>query len=110
MVTMAVRQTNLGQNPNEPNLLDVISPDRYTLYRTQPDAIRRTMRCELVGAQLLMAQPQKLRLSKSRTLYPDVVETLNAARTLVEDNFEVMVYTSDDPLIALESKRLVVLL
>jgi thiazole synthase len=41
-------------------------------------------------------------ISKSRTLYPDVVETLSAARTLVDDGFEVMVYTSDDPLIALE--------
>ena len=105
-VTMAVRRTNLGQNPNEPNLLDVISPDRYTLLpntagcHTAGDAVRtcRLARELLDGHNLVKLEV----ISKSRTLYPDVVETLSAARTLVEDNFEVMVYTSDDPLIALE--------
>ena len=105
-VTMAVRRTNLGQNPNEPNLLDVISPDRYTLLpntagcHTADDAVRtwRLARELLDGPNLVKLEV----ISKSRTLYPDVVETLNAACTLVEDNFEVMVYTSDDPLIALE--------
>ena len=105
-VTMAVRRTNLGQNPNEPNLLDVISPDRYTLLpntagcHTADDAVRtcRLARELLDGHNLVKLEV----ISKSRTLYPDVVETLSAARTLVEDNFEVMVYTSDDPLIALE--------
>lgn len=106
VVTMAVRRTNLGQNPNEPNLLDVISPDRYTLLpntagcHTAGDAVRtcRLARELLDGHNLVKLEV----ISKSRTLYPDVVETLSAARTLVEDNFEVMVYTSDDPLIALE--------
>ncbi|CAI8317698.1 MAG: thiazole synthase [Litorivicinaceae bacterium] len=106
VVTMAVRRTNLGQNPNEPNLLDVISPDRYTLLpntagcHTADDAVRtcRLARELLDGHNLVKLEV----ISKSRTLYPDVVETLSAARTLVEDNFEVMVYTSDDPLIALE--------
>ncbi|HAN81114.1 MAG: thiazole synthase [Gammaproteobacteria bacterium] len=106
MVTMAVRRTNLGQNPNEPNLLDVISPDRYTLLpntagcRTADDAVRtcRLARELLDGHNLVKLEV----ISESRTLYPDVVETLRAARTLVEDNFEVMVYTSDDPLIATE--------
>ena len=105
-VTMAVRRTTLGQHPNEPNLLDVISPDRYTLLpktagcHTADDAVRtcRLARELLDGHNLVKLEV----ISKSRTLYPDVVETLNAARTLVEDNFEVMVYTSDDPLIALE--------
>ena len=106
VVTMAVRRTNLGQNPNEPNLLDVISPDRYTLLpntagcHTADDAVRtcRLARELLDGHNLVKLEV----ISKSRTLYPDVVETLNAARTLVEDRFEVMVYTSDDPLIASE--------
>jgi thiazole synthase len=106
VVTMAVRRTNLGQNPNEPNLLDVISPDRYTLLpntagcHTADDAVRtcRLARELLDGHNLVKLED----ISKSRTLYPDVVETLSAARTLVDDGFEVMVYTSDDPLIALE--------
>ena len=106
VVTMAVRRTNLGQNPNEPNLLDVISPDRYTLLpntagcHTADDAIRtcRLARELLDGHQLVKLEV----ISRSRTLYPDVVETLNAARILVNEGFEVMVYTSDDPLIAIE--------
>ena len=106
VVTMAVRRTNLGQNPNEPNLLDVISPDRYTLLpntagcHTADDAVRtcRLARELLDGHNLVKLEV----ISKSRTLYPDVVETLSAARTLVKDRFEVMVYTSDDPLIASE--------
>ena len=106
VVTMAVRRTNLGQNPNEPNLLDVISPDRYTLLpntagcHTADDAIRtcRLARELLDGHQLVKLEV----ISRSRTLYPDVVETLNAARILVNEGFEVMDYTSDDPLIAIE--------
>ena len=106
VVTMAVRRTNLGQNSNEPNLLDVISPDRYTLLpntagcHTADDAVRtcRLARELLDGHNLVKLEV----ISKSRTLYPDVVETLKAARTLVKDRFEVMVYTSDDPLIATE--------
>ena len=106
VVTMAVRRTNLGQNPNEPNLLDVISPDRYTLLpntagcHTAEDAVRtcRLARELLDGHQLVKLEV----ISRSRTLYPDVFETLNAARALVDEGFEVMVYTSDDPLIALE--------
>ena len=88
MVTMAVRRTNLGQNPNDPNLLDVISPDRYTLLpntagcRTADDAVRtcRLARELLDGHNLVKLEV----ISESRTLYPDVVETLRAARTLVD--------------------------
>ena len=106
VVTIAVRRTNLGQNPDEPNLLDVISPDRYTLLpntagcHTADDAVRtcRLARELLDGHQLVKLEV----ISRSRTLYPDVVETLNAARILVNEGFEVMVYTSDDPLIAME--------
>ena len=106
IVTMAVRRTNLGQNPKEPNLLDAISPDRYTLLpntagcHTADDAVRT---CQLARELLDGHNLVKLEvISKSRTLYPDVVETMSAARTLVDDDFEVMVYTSDDPLIAIE--------
>lgn len=104
VVTMAVRRTNLGQNPDEPNLLDVISPDEYVLLpntagcHTADEAVRtcRLARELLDGHNLVKLEV----ISKSRTLYPDVVETLAAAKTLVAEGFEVMVYTSDDPLIA----------
>jgi thiazole synthase len=106
VVTMAVRRTNLGQDPKSPNLLDVISPDRYTLLpntagcHTAVDAVRtcRLARELLDGHNLVKLEV----ISASRTLYPDVVETLEAARVLVKEGFEVMVYTSDDPLIAKE--------
>lgn len=110
VVTMAVRRTNLGQSTDEPNLLDVISPDRYQLLpntagcHTARDAVRtcRLARELLDGHTLVKLEV----ISQSRTLYPDVVETLSAAKTLVEEGFEVMVYTSDDPLIAIELERI----
>jgi thiazole synthase len=110
VVTMAVRRTNLGQDPNSPNLLDVISPDRYTLLpntagcHTALDAVRtcRLARELLDGHRLVKLEV----ISASRTLYPDVVETLEAARVLVKEGFEVMVYTSDDPLIAKELEEI----
>ena len=106
VVTMAVRRTNLGQDHKSPNLLDVISPDRYTLLpntagcHTALDAVRtcRLARELLDGHNLVKLEV----ISASLTLYPDVVETLEAARVLVKEGFEVMVYTSDDPLIAKE--------
>ncbi|MDC1319682.1 thiazole synthase [Litorivicinus sp.] len=110
VVTMAVRRTNLGQHPSEPNLLDVISPSKYTLLpntagcHTADDAVRtcRLARELLDGHRLVKLEV----ISKSRTLYPDVVETLSAAQTLVKEGFEVMVYTSDDPLIAIELEKI----
>ena len=106
VVTMAVRRTNLGHNPIDSYLFGVFSPDRYTLLpntagcHTADDAVRtcRLARELLDGHQLVKLEV----ISRSRTLYPDVVETLNAARILVNEGFEVMVYTSDDPLIAME--------
>ncbi len=104
IVTVAIRRTNIGQNPNEPNLLDVISPDKYTLlpntagcYTTE-DAVRtcRLARELLDGHNLVKLEV----LGDQKTLYPNVTETLRAAEILVKDNFDVMVYTSDDPLIA----------
>lgn len=103
IVTMAVRRTNLGQDPNQPNLLDVLPPSRYTLLPntagcyTADDAVRtcRLARELLEGHKLVKLEV----LGDARTLYPDVPATLEAARILVKDGFDVMVYTSDDPII-----------
>jgi thiazole synthase len=104
IVTVAIRRSNIGQNPGEPNLLDVLPPDRYTLLPntagcyTADDAVRtcRLARELLDGHRLVKLEV----LGDARTLYPDVVQTLKAAEILVADGFDVMVYTSDDPIIA----------
>ncbi|MFI3154807.1 MAG: sulfur carrier protein ThiS [Methylococcaceae bacterium] len=104
IVTVAIRRTNIGQNPGEPNLLDVISPDKYTILPntagcyTAEDAVR-TCRLgrELLGGHKLV----KLEvLADQLTLFPDVAETYAAAELLVKDGFDVMVYTNDDPIAA----------
>ena len=104
IITVAIRRTNIGQNANEPNLLDVISPKKYTILPntagcyTAEDAVRTCrLARELLGGHNLV----KLEvLGDEKTLFPDVVQTLKAAETLVNDGFDVMVYTSDDVLIA----------
>ncbi len=104
IVTVAIRRTNLGQSPNEPNLLDVLPPDRYTILPntagcyTAAEAVRtcRLARELLDGHTLVKLEV----LGDQKTLYPDVVQTLAAAETLVADGFQVMVYTSDDPILA----------
>ena len=103
IVTVAIRRTNIGQNPGEPNLLDALPPDRYTILPntagcyTADDAVRtcRLARELLDGHTLVKLEV----LGDTRTLFPDVVQTLKAAETLVADGFEVMVYTSDDPIL-----------
>ncbi|QSX78605.1 thiazole synthase [Agrilutibacter solisilvae] len=103
IVTVAIRRTNIGQNPGEPNLLDVLPPDRYTLLPntagcyTADDAVRtcRLARELLDGHRLVKLEV----LGDQKTLYPDVVQTLAAAEILVKDGFDVMVYTSDDPIL-----------
>lgn len=106
IVTFAVRRTNLGQDGTAPNLLDVVSPERFTLlpntagcYNAK-DAVRtcRLARELLDGHKLVKLEV----LGDDNTLYPNVVETLKAAETLVADGFDVMVYTSDDPIVARE--------
>ena len=104
IVTVALRRTNLGQNPGEPNLLDVIPPDRYTILPntagcyTAGDALRT---CRLARELLDDHRLVKLEvLGDQKTLYPDVPATLEAAEILVREGFEVMVYTSDDPIVA----------
>jgi thiazole synthase len=104
MITVAIRRVNLGQNKGEPNLLDVISPEKYTILPntagcyTAADAVRtcRMARELLDGHKLVKLEV----LGDQKTLYPNVTETLIAAEQLVADGFDVMVYTSDDPLIA----------
>ncbi|HQT43688.1 MAG TPA: thiazole synthase, partial [Halothiobacillus sp.] len=101
IVTVAIRRSNIGQNPGEPNLLDILTPDRYTILPntagcyTAEDAVRT---CKLARELLDGHNLVKLEvLGDAKTLYPDVVATLKAAEILVADGFEVMVYTSDDP-------------
>jgi thiazole synthase len=104
IVTVAIRRTNIGQNAGEPNLLDVLPPDRYTILPntagcyTAADAVRT---CQLARELLDGHSLVKLEvLGDERTLYPDVLQTLQAAEILVADGFQVMVYTSDDPILA----------
>ncbi|MGB3916545.1 thiazole synthase [Thiothrix litoralis] len=104
IITVAIRRTNIGQNKDEPNLLDVIPLDQYTLLPNTAgcynvdDAVRtcRLARELLNGHNLVKLEV----LGDVKTLYPDTIQTLKAAEILVKDGFDVMVYTSDDPLIA----------
>lgn len=106
IVTVAIRRTNIGQNKNEPNLLEVISPDKYTILPNTAgcfDAETAIRTCQLARELLDGHNLVKLEvLGDQDTLYPNVTETLVAARQLIDDGFEVMVYTSDDPIIAKE--------
>jgi len=102
IVTIAIRRTNIGQNPNEPSLLDVLPPSQFTLLPntagcyTADDAIRtlRLARELLDGHTLVKLEV----LGDAQTLFPNMPETLKAAKTLVKEGFEVMVYCSDDPI------------
>ncbi len=104
IVTVAVRRTNIGQTPGEPNLLDVLPPDKYTLLPntagcyTADDAIRtcRLARELLDGHDLVKLEV----LGDQKTLFPDIAETFKAADVLIKDGFKVMVYTNDDPIAA----------
>ncbi|MBE0440673.1 MAG: thiazole synthase [Psychrobacter sp.] len=106
IVTVAIRRVNIGQNSNEPNLLDVISPDKYTILPNTAgcfDAETAVRTCKLARELLGGHNLVKLEvLGDEKTLYPNVMETLKAAKVLIDDGFEVMVYTSDDPIVAQE--------
>ncbi|WP_029889017.1 thiazole synthase [Polycyclovorans algicola] len=103
IVTVALRRTNLGQLPGEPNLLDVLPPDQFTLLPntagcyTADDAVQtcRLARELLDGHKLVKLEV----LGDAQTLYPDMTATLAAAETLIKDGFDVMVYCSDDPIL-----------
>lgn len=104
IVTIALRRSNIGQDPNEPNLLEAVPPEHYTILPntagcfTAKDAVRtcRLARELLDGGNLVKLEV----IGDERTLYPDITGTLEAAETLVKEGFEVMAYTSDDPLVA----------
>lgn len=104
IVTVAIRRTNIGQNPDEPNLLEILPPDEFTILPntagcfTAEDAVRTCkLARELLGGQQLV----KLEvLGDQKTLFPDVSATLEAAEILIADAFDVMVYTNDDPILA----------
>jgi thiazole synthase len=104
IITIAIRRSNIGQHPGEPNLLEILPPEKYTILPNtagcySADEAVRTLRLArelLDGHDLCKLEV----LGDPHTLYPNVVETLRAAETLVKDGFKVMVYTSDDPIIA----------
>ena len=104
IITVAIRRTNIGQDENKPNLLDVISPEKYTILPNTAgcfnakDAVRtcRLARELLDGHSLVKLEV----LGDEKTLYPNITETLIAADELVQDGFDVMVYTNDDPIVA----------
>ncbi len=104
IVTVAIRRVNIGQDKNAPSMLEALPPSHYTLLPntagcyTADDAVRTCrLARELLGGHSLV----KLEvLGDQKTLFPDVVQTLHAAEKLVAENFQVMVYTSDDPILA----------
>jgi thiazole synthase len=104
IVTVAIRRTNIGQNPGEPNLLDFLSPDEYTILPNTAgcyDARSAVRTCKLARELLDGHDLVKLEvLADEKTLFPDVTATLEAAEELVKDGFKVMVYTNDDPIMA----------
>jgi thiazole synthase len=104
IITIAIRRSNIGQNPNEPSLLEILPPSKYTLLPntagcySAEDAVRtlRLARELLDGHSLVKLEV----LGDPQSLYPNVIETIAAAKMLVAEGFQVMVYTSDDPIIA----------
>ena len=106
VVTVAIRRTNIGQNKDEPNLLDFLNPKEFIILPNTAgcysvdDAIRT---CNLARELLDGHNLIKLEvLGDEKTLFPNMTQTLEAARVLVEDNFEVMVYCTDDPILCKE--------
>ncbi len=110
IITVAIRRTNIGQEPGQPSLLDVLPPSQYTILPntagcyTADDAVR-TLR---LARELLDGHPLvKLEvLGDKHTLFPDMPETLKAAGILVKDGFDVMVYCADDPIQAMRLEEL----
>ena len=110
MVTVAIRRINIGQDKKGLNLLDFISPEKYTILPntagcyTAKDAVRTCeIACELLeGSKLVKLEV----LSQSKNLYPNIIETLKASELLVNKGFKVMVYTTDDPIVAKELENI----
>ena len=110
IITVAIRRTNIGQNEGEPSLLDFVPPSRFTYLPntagcySADDAVRtlRLARELLDGHKLVKLEV----LGDPKTLYPNVIETLKAADVLIKEGFDVMVYTSDDPIVAKELENI----
>ncbi len=104
IVTVAIRRTNIGQNKDEASLLDVISPERYTILPNTAgcyDVETAVRTCRLARELLDGHKLVKLEvLGDEKTLYPDMPQTVLAAEELIKDGFEVMVYCTDDPILA----------
>lgn len=104
IITVAIRRTNIGQTAGEPSLLDFLPPEEFTYLPntagcySADDAVRtlRLARELLDGHKLVKLEV----LGDPNTLYPNMIETIAAAKVLVKDGFDVMVYCSDDPIIA----------
>lgn len=102
IITVAIRRVNIGQDADAPNLLDVISPQQYTIlpntagcFNADDAVYTAQLGRELLGGQALV----KLEvLGDAQSLFPNMPETLKAAQKLIDDGFEVMVYCSDDPI------------
>ena len=110
IVTVAIRRTNLGQDASQPSLLNALPPSKYTYLPntagcyTADDAVRtlRLARELLDGHDLVKLEV----LGDPKSLYPNVVETIRAAEILIQEGFKVMVYTSDDPIIAKQLEQM----
>ena len=110
IITVAIRRTNIGQDASQPSLLDALPPSRYTYLPntagcyTADDAVRtlRLARELLDGHDLVKLEV----LGDPQSLYPNIIETIKAAEILIKEGFKVMVYTSDDPIIAKQLEQM----
>ena len=103
IVTVAIRRTNIGQNPGEPNLLDVITPQRYTILPntagcyTADEAVRTAR----LGREVGLSEWVKLEvIGDQQTLFPDTEQLIAATKILVQEGFVVLPYTNDDLIVA----------
>jgi len=106
IITIAVRRTNIGQNADEPNILEVLPPSEFTYLPNTAGCydVKTAVRTCMLARELLDGHDLvKLEvLGDEKTLFPDVIATMKAAGELIRDGFKVMVYTNDDPIIARE--------
>ena len=102
IITVALRRVNIS-DPASPMLADHIDPKRFTYLpnsagcATAEEALRTLRLAREAGGWNLVKLEM---IGDSETLYPDMPETLKAAAMLIEDKFDVMVYCSDDPVLA----------
>ena len=110
MVTVAIRRMNIGQDEDSPNLLEFIDPKKYTILPNTAgcyNALDAVRTCNIAAEILNGEKLVKLEvLGDEKTLYPNTLETLKAAEILVKEGFKVMVYTTDDPLVAKELENI----